>query len=185
MVRALSWSERDHMRGLSWKDDPRCPAFDELSIIEVRHWTFEGAEESGEIVVASSVAADIAAVFDVIARERFPIQSVSRIDFFDADDDRSMAANNCSAFCFREIAIGGGLSKHALGFAVDINPVQNPYVVGGRVLPDAAREFLDRDNLRPGMLVRPSPVISAFDAMGWEWGGDWTSKSDYHHFAKV
>ena len=171
------------MRGKSWSTDPRCPPFDSLALIEVPHWDFDGAVRYGEIVVAAEVAESVASAFAAIFDAQFPIERIERIDHFDANDDLSMAANNSSGFCFREIAIGGGLSKHALGLAVDINPVQNPYVVAGQVFPAKAREYLDRDNLRPGMIVRPSPVVEAFEAIGWEWGGDWTTKSDFHHFA--
>jgi len=170
------------MRGNSWRDEPRCPSLDALALIEVPHWGFDGRELRGELVVAREVSGDLAAVFATLYKERFPIERMERIDRFDSDDDRSMAANNSSGFCFREIAIGGGLSRHALGLAIDINPVQNPYVVGDQVFPPAARAFLDRSQVRPGMIVRPSVVVEAFSAIGWEWGGDWTTRSDYHHF---
>lgn len=172
------------MRGVSWRRDPRCPAFADLALLSVPHWTFNNEPATGEMVVAADVAEDVLDVFAALWAARFPIESMRRIDEFGADDERSMAANNSSAFCFRDIARGGGLSKHALGHAIDINPIQNPYLVDGQVLPESGRAYLDRTDIRPGMIVRPSAVIDAFAAIGWEWGGDWTTKSDYHHFAR-
>jgi poly-gamma-glutamate synthesis protein (capsule biosynthesis protein) len=173
------------MRGASWRDDPRCPRFEDLALLEIPHVDFDGEHQTGELVVAASVAGAILDVFAAIAAARFPIASMRRIDSFGGDDDRSMAANNCSGFCFREISRGSGLSQHAYGLAVDINPVQNPYIsASGKILPPNGSAYLDRGDLRPGMLVRPSPVIAAFEAIGWEWGGDWTRVSDYHHFAR-
>lgn len=187
-ARAIPESVRAHMRGRSWRDDPRCPRFEDLALLDIPYLDFAGDRRTGELVVAAAVAEAILDVFAAIAAARFPIASMVRIDAFDADDDRSMAANNCSGFCFREVSRGAGLSQHALGLAVDINPVQNPFITaGGEVLPPAGRAYLDRDDHRDGMIARSSApgaaVIAAFEAIGWEWGGEWTRVSDYHHFS--
>jgi len=174
---------RAAMRGVSWKDDPRCPAMDALALLEVDHHGFDGAVHRGEMVVAAEVADELVAVFEALFAAAFPIAGMQPIDRFGADDEASMAANNSSCFCFRN-APSGRLSEHAFGLAVDINPAQNPMVIGDRVWPDAGRDYLDRGDVRPGMIVRPGPVVDAFDAAGWEWGGDWVSLADYHHFQK-
>jgi hypothetical protein len=96
-----------------------------------------------------------------------------------------MAANNCSAFNFRRVQGTNVLSHHALGLAIDINPCQNPWVRDARVDPPAARDYLDREHVRPGMIVRPGPVLAAFAAYGWYWGGDFNGMRDYHHFSKL
>ncbi len=181
------------MDGLSWRQsDSRCPRLSALRLLEIPFWNFDGEEQRGELVVAAEVSQDILGVFAKLWHARFPIERMVRIDYFNADDERSMAANNCSGFCFRVIdgspPAGGSprLSMHALGLAVDINPVQNPYVTShasdGKIFPLVGTHYLDRTDRRPGMIIRPSIVIDAFAAMGWQWGGDWTSKSDYHHF---
>jgi poly-gamma-glutamate synthesis protein (capsule biosynthesis protein) len=95
-----------------------------------------------------------------------------------------MAANNSSAFNFRVVDGTQRLSQHALGRAVDINPLQNPWRRGARVDPEAGSAYLDRAQLRPGMIVRPGPVIAAFEAAGWSWGGDVADAPDFHHFSK-
>jgi D-alanyl-D-alanine carboxypeptidase len=171
------------MTGASWQPDPRCPTWDELALLRMPHVGFDGAVHDGELVVAAAVAEDVVSVFEKIFAARFPIERMARIDAYGADDDRSMAANNTSGFNFRTIAGTDTLSLHSFGTAIDINPVQNPYIGRAGVCPPAAAAYLDRDNLRPGMLVRPGPVIEAFEAIGWEWGGDWTPRQDYHHFA--
>jgi hypothetical protein len=172
------------MIGASWQPDPRCPTWDELALIRMPHWGFDGEVHDGDMIVAAAVAEDVASAFESIFAARFPIERMVPIDAYGGDDDRSMAANNTSAFNFRTIAGSDTLSLHSFGTAIDINPAQNPYMGrGGVIMPPAAAAYLDRDDLRPGMLVRPGPVIEAFEAIGWEWGGDWSPRKDYHHFA--
>ena len=95
-----------------------------------------------------------------------------------------MAANNSSAFNFRTIAGTNTISRHGFGMAIDINPIQNPYVRGNNVLPEAGRAYLNRNDVRPGMIVRGGPVYEAFISRGWIWGGNWNSLQDYHHFER-
>ena len=172
------------MDGVSWRPDPRCPALAELALIRLVHIDLAGAEREGDLVVAAALADDVARAFERIHAAGFPIERMERVDVFGGSDDRSMAANNSSGFNFRTIAGSDQLSLHALGRAIDINPLWNPYVVGDVVHPAAGSAFLDRAQVRPGMIVRPGPVTDAFDAIGWEWGGDWTrAVKDYHHFA--
>jgi poly-gamma-glutamate synthesis protein (capsule biosynthesis protein) len=181
-VLALDDTVRADMLGRSWRDDPRCPRLDDLVLARVDHHGFDGAVHRGELVVAAAVADDVVAAFARIFAARFPIALMARIERFDADDGRSMAANNSSAFNFR-MAPSGKLSQHAFGTAIDLNPVQNPMIIGDAIYPEAGAAYLDRGDLRPGMIVRPGPVVDAFAAIGWSWGGDWTRIKDYHHFS--
>ena len=74
------------------------------------------------------------------------------------------------------------LSQHALGRAIDINPVENPWRRRDRI--DAGRGRARSPiaaTIRPGMIVRPGPVVAALDELGWEWGGDWRHAFDDHH----
>jgi len=171
------------MVGRSWRDDPRCPRLHELALLRLDHHGLDGAVHRGELIVAAAVADEVVAAFARLFAAGFPIARMSRIDLFDADDGRSMAANNCSAFCFR-VAPSGKLSQHSFGTAIDINPVQNPMIIGERIYPDDGAAFLDRADVRPGMIVRPGPVVDAFAAIGWGWGGDWTRLKDFHHFSR-
>jgi poly-gamma-glutamate synthesis protein (capsule biosynthesis protein) len=182
-ISVIPESIRDEMRGVSWHPDPRCPGFDELALLDLPYVDFHGQSQRGQLVVARTVANALVEVFERLFTDRFPVAQMHRIDLFSADDGASMDANNCSAFNFRVIAGTERLSKHALGLAVDINPIQNPWVKDGVVWPREGSRYLDRTRDAPGVIRRPGPVTAAFDAIGWEWGGDWEATKDYHHFA--
>jgi hypothetical protein len=107
------------------------------------------------------------------------------VDDYGGGDRRSMAANNTSAFNCRSVVGRPGVwSQHSYGWAIDINPVQNPFVMsGGTVLPPAGEAYVDRSRRAPGMIHRGDVVYRAFASIGWEWGGDWSSSKDYQHFS--
>jgi hypothetical protein len=96
-----------------------------------------------------------------------------------------MAADNTSAFnCRYAVAAGPKRwSVHAYGEAIDVNPVENPYLEGSRVLPPAGRRYLDRADVRPGMAAAGGTLVAAFAAAGWQWGGRWTTSPDWQHFS--
>jgi poly-gamma-glutamate synthesis protein (capsule biosynthesis protein) len=126
-------------------------------------------------------------VFAELHRGRFPIASMQLVDKFDGADDRSMAANNTSAFNCRRKTGGQSLSEHAYGKAIDINPVQNPYVASSGTQPPAGRDYdtaRKRAAERPGMIRDNDAVIRAFARIGWKWGGSWGSPKDYQHFSQ-
>lgn len=172
---------REAMTGTSW--EPGCPVgLDELAWVELAHHTFTGEVADGVLVARRDVAGDVLTAFAAAHAARLPIERMRPIADYDGDDAASMEANNTSAFNCRTITGGDAWSAHAGGTAVDVNPVQNPYRRGEQVLPAAGEAYLDRDHARPGMLARPGPLVDAFDALGWEWGGDWRSLSDWMHF---
>lgn len=154
-----------------------------LRYLRVSHVGFDGAAHTGELVVAADVADDIVSVFRTLYAERFPIRQMRLVDDFGGSDDESMAADNTSAFNCRQITGGGGWSEHSFGAAIDINPVENPYVSGSVVLPPAGRDFLDRPH-RPGVIRAGDAVVRAFTAIGWTWGGSWSSPVDLQHFSR-
>src|SRR5438045_7505279 len=92
-----------------------------------------------------------------------------------------MADDNASGFNCRRAVGGSGWSEHAYGLAIDVNPVENPYVLNGRALPPAGRAYLDRARVRPGMAVGGGVLVQAFASVGWKWGGRWTRAPDYQH----
>jgi hypothetical protein len=164
---------------------PGCPVgIDVLRAVELTHLGFDDATHAGRIIVHVDHAAAIARVFAELLAARFPIERVEPIDAYGADDERSMAANNTSGFNGREIArLPGVWSEHAYGRAVDLNPVQNPYLVGGSTHPPAGAAYLDRTRDSPGMIHPHGVVVRAFAAIGWSWGGLWSHPIDYHHFS--
>lgn len=176
---------QDRMRGRSWRDDPRCPAWDALAYLRIDFVDFAGAHRhgaaAGELVCARTIAARAVALFARLFALGFPLRRMQLVDDLDADDDRSMAADNSSAFNFRVVAGTEVLSQHARGLAIDLNPIENPWVTPARFVPPAGAPYLDRTIIRPGMIVRPGPVTAVLDELGWEWGGDWRHAADYHH----
>jgi hypothetical protein len=169
------------MRGNSWR--PGCPvALEELRHVELRHHRFSGEPALGELIVHRDAVAPTVALFADLFRQGFPIERMRRVEHFGSSDDRSMAANNTSAFNCRRVAGTSTWSEHSYGRAVDVNPVQNPSVRGGTVSPPAGRAYLDRRSYRPGMLLGTRPEVAAAKRHGWRWGGDWRAK-DYHHLS--
>ena len=129
-------------------------------------------------------ADSLAQVFGVLFDARFPIQSMELVDAFGGDDQRSMQANNTSAFNCREVAYTPGRwSNHAFGQAIDINPLVNPYVKNDFVDPEQGRAYLDRTSDTPGLIKADDVVVQAFAEVGWIWGGTWSSAKDYQHFS--
>jgi hypothetical protein len=163
----------------SWR--PGCPVpLESLRYVSVSYWNFDGVVRHGELVVHADVVDALEIAFERLFLQRFPIRSMRLVDDYGGDDDRSMAADNTSAFNCRPVAGTGTWSQHAFGRAVDINPVENPYVHRGIVDPPAAAAFADRSDVRPGMLVAEGPAVAAFADVGWVWGGTWASP-DYQH----
>jgi poly-gamma-glutamate synthesis protein (capsule biosynthesis protein) len=173
---------RARIEGTSWRPgEAQCPRLDELSYVTLDHVTFDRGVGRGELVVATAIAPRAVELFRRLFQLGFPIRQMKLVDDYGASDDASMSADNSSAFNFRVIAGTQLLSQHALGRAIDINPVENPWRRPDRILPAEGAAFADRGNIRPGMIVRPGPVVAVFDELGWEWGGDWRHAFDDHH----
>lgn len=159
-----------------------CPPeiFGQLVEVPVRFVSFSMIEGGGVIEVHHKLAADVEDLFDLMLAECFPLSSALPIACFDWEDEASMQANNTSGFNYRKIANSERLSYHALGRAIDINPLFNPYIRGTFVQPEGAVY----DPKRPGALTADSSVTKFLKDRGWTWGGDWTSLKDYQHFEK-
>jgi hypothetical protein len=171
------------MTGLSWR--PGCPVpVEELRLVTLTHWGFDARVHTGEMVIHEDEARSVVRVFRRLFRARFPIKRMELIDRYGADDDRSMAANNTSAFNCRAVTGGSGWSQHAYGWAIDINPIQNPYITSnGTVLPPQGTAYVDRSRNVRGMIHDGDVLVRAFAAIGWEWGGHYQSIKDYQHFS--
>ncbi|MGE3620990.1 MAG: M15 family metallopeptidase [Acidimicrobiia bacterium] len=136
----------------------------------------------GDLVVHRDVAGSLAAVFSRLLDAGFPIERMVPVSAFGGSDEASMAANNTSAFNCRAVTGGSGWSEHAFGRAIDLDPVQNPYVRGTTVLPAAGVAHLSRTPA-PGRILAGDAVVGAFAAVGWHWGGAWSSPVDHQHFS--
>lgn len=161
-----------------------CPvALSELRLLKLRHWGFDGTTHLGELVVRVDAAQPVVDAFGTAYRGRVPVERMRLVDEYGADDDASMAANNTSGYNCRRVAGTSTWSQHAYGTAVDVNPVQNPYVATGVIEPAAGAAYTDRADVRPGMAVVGGALLEGFRSAGWGWGGDFRSSKDYQHFS--
>ena len=173
---------RERMTGVSWHRG--CPVgFGQLRLLRVDHWGFDGEVHHGRLVVNRDSAQPMLQTMRELYRLRFPIRRMRLVDAYGADDHRSMDADNTSAFNCRFVAGTSRWSEHAYGHAIDVNPIENPYVTSdGYVSPQAGVPYKDRARQAEGLIHRQGPVIAAFRNIGWQWAGvSWPK--DYQHFS--
>lgn len=178
------------MQGKSYKAGCPIPRSD-LRYLRLLHYTADGSICHGELVCHKDIATDLLDIFRQLFIAHYPIERIRLADDYDADDVRSMSANNTSCFNYRRVAGSASLSNHSRGRAIDINPLYNPCVKtrNGRttVSPPSAHPFADRKH-RPGVpyrLIDHSDLCyKLFKEHGFRWGGDWRTLKDYQHFEK-
>ena len=181
-IAPIGSSLRSAMTGVSWR--PGCPvALRDLRVVTARHVGFDGRVHTGRLVVHRDVAENVASVLRRLYAARFPIRRMVPIDAYGASDFRSIEADNTSAFNCRRVEGTTRWSEHAYGRAIDFNPIENPYVSGGRTSHRASISYVDRTPCRRGMACPGNVVVRAFEAVGWGWGGEWTGDKDYQHFS--
>lgn len=171
------------MQGKSMPDDATI-SYDALRYLTLYHYDYEGNIRQGEMVCNQAIAHDLLCVFKALFAEAYPIHSIRLVDDFDADDEASMEANNTSCFNYRTMVGTRMISKHALGMAVDVNPLQNPCIKYGRVHPAAAEDYVDRTKDFPHKIDGNDYCKKVFASYGFSWGGNWGGSKDYQHFEK-
>lgn len=174
---------RARMQGKSMKDDARI-GYDELRYLTVYHYDYDGNIKRGELVCNQAIAHDLLCVFRDLFSTDYPIYSVRLVDDFDADDEISMQANNTSCFNWRMVPGTNRLSRHAFGMAVDVNPLQNPFVKGARIRPATAKDYVDRTKEFDHKIDKNDYCHKVFTSYGFKWGGNWRNAKDYQHFEK-
>lgn len=180
--------------GLSYpRDSITNPAKDviplqNLRYVKIRYIDFDGKAQNGELICNQKIAQDLVEIFSELYDRQYPLASVRLVDDFGGDDLASMEADNTSCFNFREVTASGGgshkLSLHAYGLAVDLNPLYNPYVKKGKILPQSAKPYANRKHANPYRIDHEDLAYQLFTAHGFTWGGDWKSLKDYQHFEK-
>ena len=171
-----------------------CPVgYDSLSYLRIRHWDFGGNPQWGELVVHNRVAPAIVQVFRELFNDHIQIRLMVLVDDFGkgdgpksgADDFSSIESDNTSAFnCRERSGSSGAFSQHAYGLAIDINPLENPYVArDGTTAHRRSIPYLRRSSGAAHMIAGDGPVVAAFARIGWKWGGYWNTK-DYQHFSE-
>lgn len=171
----------------AWKEHSPV-ALSRLSRLQVSYFDFEQIEHTdGEIIVLDAVAHRLATIFDALHAQAFPIAKMRSVHHYQANDELSMEDNNSSCFCDRPIEGTTLTSLHSYGLAVDLNPVQNPFIVfddaapgKASIYPPSGWEYVNRHNKKPGMV---EDLVQLFFEHGFiVWGGRWTTPIDYHHF---
>ena len=167
----------------SWREG--CPVTpDQLVYLTMTHRGFDGRPHTGEMIVNGAVADDVVEVFRQLYEAEFPIEQMRVIRAEEIDAHPTGDFNDTTSFVCRPAVGSTSWSQHAFGLAIDINPFHNPYVRGDVVLPDLASAYVDREEVRPGMISEGDVVTRAFDAIGWGWGGRWSSLDDWMHFSR-
>lgn len=152
----------------------------QLELVDVYYYSFDGKLHKGQLLINKKVKDDILEIFYLIKETKFPVAKVIPISYYNWDDEKSMNDNNTSAFNYRFIKNTKVYSYHSYGLAIDINPMQNPNVKRGKILPDKAVYNPEA----PGTLKHNSQIVREFIKKGWQWGGNWKSSKDYQHFEK-
>ena len=179
---------RERLIGRNGK--PGCPVpIEDLRLVEVSFWNFDGEVKTGPLVLHERVASEVLWVFRRLFRAHFPVEEIKLAakdrpirpeDYWDKSRRSVTASFNC------RFATGSTttLSQHSYGLAIDINPLQNPYVRGdGTVLRAIALPYRNRSLHRKGMIHEGDVVVRSFARIGWEWGGRWNTLKDYMHFS--
>lgn len=166
---------------------------DRLREVSFRFVDFTGATRLGRVVVMDAMAVHAQALFDELHARRFPLRRAVPMQAYGGDDDASMDDDNTSGFNARLVAGSSQWSLHAFGLAIDLDPVENPFIEVAddgrtlRVSPAASgRDYVNRREPRPGKPPRSGlaeDVVDLFAEHGYlVWGGDWNSPIDYQHF---
>lgn len=184
---------KNRIYGKSYSENPDI-SLDELRYLKLLHYNFNHQIQVGELIVNQSIAQDCIDIFTELFQAEYEIESMYLIDNYwtgngSSTDTASMNDNNSSAFCYRTIAGSSKLSNHALGFAIDINPYQNPYITYKNGVPvfyhDNAETYADRTTVKDHMITHEDLCYQLFTDHGFSWGGDWKNSKDYQHFEKT
>lgn len=165
-------------------------SYADLRYVHIIHYDFDGKLAEGELICHNSIAEDLVEIFYDLYASEYQIEKVTLIENYNGDDTASMADNNTSCFNYRVVDGTKSLSRHALGLAIDINPLYNPYIrydkKGGQtVSPVEGEAYADRTVYFPYKIDPDDLCYRLFTEHGFTWGGNWNSSKDYQHFQKA
>lgn len=183
-VTQLSAAQRDAMTPSVWRKG--CPVgLDQLRAVRATHHDFNGNDRTGTLIVNQDVAGDVATALRRLYAAGVPIRKMRPIEAYGGDDWKSIEDDNTSAFNCRAATGSSNWSNHAYGRAIDINPIENPYVTSsGSVAHKASVKYIRR-TAGPGVATPGSAMVRIFDRIGWGWGGTWSGTKDYQHFSST
>jgi D-alanyl-D-alanine carboxypeptidase len=168
----------------SWR--PGCPVgIEDLRLITMTYWGMDHKSHTGEMVVNADVTGKVVKVFRTLYKDRYPIRRMELVDKYGGDDDKSIDADNSSAFNCRKATGLSIWSQHAYGHAIDLNTCENPYIDTNGNVSDhpECNKYKNRSLRVPGLIHDGDEVVRAFRSVGWGWGGHWSGPWDYQHFS--
>ncbi|MBQ0105397.1 MAG: M15 family metallopeptidase [Armatimonadetes bacterium] len=175
----------ERINGISYKENDYITLKD-LRYIHILHKNLKKEILEGEMIVNKYFAPEILEIFEELYKADYPIERVRLVDEYGGSDDLSMKDNNSSCFNYRPMTGSKNISKHALGLAVDINTLYNPYYkktdTKEIIEPLEGAPFVDRTKDFPYKIDHNDLAYRLFTAKGFEWGGDWKKSKDYQHF---
>ncbi|UPT77913.1 M15 family metallopeptidase [Sulfurovum sp. XGS-02] len=177
------------LKGNSWKKGCPVPLKD-LRYIRIKHIDFHGEEQMGEIIVHKEVSVEVSEIFESLYKIGYPIRKMRLVSDYKGSDWDSIESDNTSAFNCRTATGSKAWSKHSYGKAIDINPIENPYISRkGYISHKASAPYRKRVHQNAtyadrAVLLKHDKAVEIFKKQGWQWGGDWSGVKDYQHFAK-
>ena len=177
------------IKGNSWRNG--CPIpLNDLRYLRIKHLDFRGKTVMGEMIVHKEVSSEVLEMFDTLYDIGYPIHKMELVSNYKGNDWQSIEADNTSAFNCRNATGSKKWSKHSYGKAIDINPIENPYISRkGYISHKASLVYRKRLHQKStyadkAVLVKGDKTIQIFKKYGWKWGGDWSGVKDYQHFSK-
>jgi len=177
------------LKGNSWRKG--CPvSLNNLRYLRVKHKDFRGKEVMGEIIVHKEVSTEVTEIFETLYEDDYPIYKMRLVSDYKGNDWQSIEADNTSAFNCRQATGSKKWSKHSYGKAIDINPIENPYIArSGRISHKESLQYRKRVHKKDtyadrAVLLKNDKATKIFKKYGWKWGGDWSAVKDYQHFSK-
>ncbi len=182
--------EKRMKKGNSWKR--ACPiALADLRYLDLAYRDFSGNHRMGEMIVHKDVSKEVVQIFAKLYAIEYPIYSMKLVSDYQGNDWQSIEAGNTSALNCRKATASKKWSKHAYGKAIDINPIQNPYISSkGRISHKSSLKYRHRGHIDPkdsadkALLLKSDKATKIFKKYGWKWGGEWSRVKDYQHFYK-
>lgn len=188
-IKSIDDNYAKEMKGISHHEGCPVPLSD-LQIVNIKYLGFDDAVHYGDIIVHNEVALEVSKIFEELFEIKYPIKQITPIEKYNGSDFDSIEADNTSAFNCRKATGNNKYSKHSYGKAIDINPLENPYIYSdGKISHKASSEYITRvlkDSTaeNKAILLSSSEAVKIFKKYGWKWGGDWKNIKDYQHFQK-
>ncbi|MGW6601682.1 M15 family metallopeptidase [Streptomyces sp. NPDC055036] len=160
-----------------------CPATrEQLRRVETNYVDFEGEVRRGVLVVNADIIESVSRIFTRLFDEKFPIYRMQSVEAYEGDTKASLTDNNTAGYnCRRLDQINAPVteSPHANGRAIDINPLQNPWMDVRCTCWSPSGEYAERKPGK-GIIIEGGHVWQTFIDEGWIWQN--IKVPDYMHF---